>query len=246
MTQRNNNSFELKDSVTLTLTYLLGIQLVVPLVIGLILPIIDLELYRQDRFAFFSAHAVLVQFLTFSVGTLWLVWRYYAHLEKAWERFKVNFIENMKLLAKYYFIAQALNIVISLILEFGFGLTASSENQQVVETLLQKTPVLMAIVTTIYAPIIEEIVFRGGLYLGIKETVGEKAASIISALLFGAVHVIPQLSNGSFVEVLYILPYAMLGYFMVKAVRETNSLFGGIIFHTLNNLIATILVMLIV
>lgn len=246
MIQRNNDLFEPKDSIKLGLTYLVGIQFVLPLVFSLILSIVGRDLLLSDPAALTQKYNVLLQFLVFSLGAIWLVWRYYPHLEKAYYKFRVNFLDNMKLIFKYYFIAQFLNILINLLLEFGFNLSASSDNQQMVESLLESVPLLMATVTIIYAPIIEEIVFRGGLYLGLRNVIGEMSASILSAVLFGAIHIIPQVIAGGLIDLLYILPYTLLGYFMVKAVRETESLFGGIIFHGLNNLIATLMVMLIV
>lgn len=78
------------------------------------------------------------------------------------------------------------------------------------------------------APILEEVLFRGLIFESCRERFGRGAAVLISALLFGLIHVIPVQVINAFVVGL------ILGYVYLK----TNSLLSVIILHGVNNAIA--------
>lgn len=82
--------------------------------------------------------------------------------------------------------------------------------------------------TVVAAPIIEETLFRGLIFESCRERFGRGAAVLISALLFGAIHVVPVQVINAFVVGL------VLGYVYLK----TNSLLSVIILHAVNNAIA--------
>jgi len=79
-------------------------------------------------------------------------------------------------------------------------------------------------------PIMEELVYRGGILAGLRKY-GDRFAIIISSLLFGVMH-------GNIAQFFFAtLVGALLGYIYVK----TNSLRISILIHVLNNLFALVL-----
>lgn len=82
--------------------------------------------------------------------------------------------------------------------------------------------------TVVAAPILEEILFRGLIFESCSERFGRGVALLISALLFGLVHVVPVQMISAFVMGL------ILGYVYLR----TRSLASVIVLHAINNAIA--------
>lgn len=62
----------------------------------------------------------------------------------------------------------------------------TSNNQSIIETLLKKYPIMMIASSCIFAPIVEEIIFR----CGIRQVIKDKRVFItVSGLIFGLMHV---------------------------------------------------------
>lgn len=88
--------------------------------------------------------------------------------------------------------------------------------------------VLMLVVL---APVMEEVLFRGILLESVRSKHSSGRAIVVSALMFGVVHIIPQQVINAFVIGL------ILGYIYVR----TESLWPVIIIHALNNAIAYVI-----
>lgn len=84
----------------------------------------------------------------------------------------------------------------------------------------------LAIVTTVVlAPLFEETIFRGLILGGIRQKRNSFTAVLISAAIFGVIHVIPQQVINAFVVGI------ILGYIYVR----TSSLLAVVIIHAINN-----------
>jgi membrane protease YdiL (CAAX protease family) len=90
---------------------------------------------------------------------------------------------------------------------------------------------LSAALTCVVAPICEEILFRGYIFTALRNWRGTMPAAVITALLFGGVHV------GS-APVLDLIPLAGLGFGLCLLYRYTGSLYPAIVAHSLNNSLA--------
>lgn len=88
--------------------------------------------------------------------------------------------------------------------------------------------VLMLVVL---APIMEEVLFRGILLESVRSKYSSGRAIVVSALMFGVIHIIPQQVVNAFVIGL------ILGYIYVR----TDSLWPVIIIHALNNAMAYVI-----
>lgn len=242
MIGRNESKFNIKDSYRLVLIYAILGQFLFPMMVAVPL---SAKYVIQGFEAEEIFGMIMGQLNVVSMGlTLaFIIIFYYRKLLYEFIKFKERIPQNIKTVLKYYALGIFLNVGINVALNYFLDLELS-QNQEVVESILYDIPIQMAVATIIFAPLLEEIIFRGGLYLGIKDKVGILGARLISSISFGAIHVLPQLANSSTkYEILFIIPYSVLGYVMVKAVEETDSLWGGIGVHFVNNLIATIVLL---
>jgi len=81
------------------------------------------------------------------------------------------------------------------------------------------------------APVVEEVFFRGFVLAGFENRLGHSWGNILSALLFAIFHL--ELSS--------IIPLFILGLILNWLYRKNKSVYPGIIFHAINNLIVIIL-----
>jgi uncharacterized protein len=93
------------------------------------------------------------------------------------------------------------------------------------------TGVFSAALTCVLAPICEEFLFRGFIFTALRNWRGTWPAAVITALLFGAVHV------GS-APALDLVPLAGLGFALCLLYRRTGSLYPCIVVHSVNNSVA--------
>jgi CAAX protease family protein len=91
--------------------------------------------------------------------------------------------------------------------------------------------VLGALLTTVIAPICEEVLFRGYIFGALSKWRGWLPAAVMTGVLFGAVHV------GS-APALDLVPLGVLGFMLCVLYRRTGSLYPCIAVHSLNNSVA--------
>ena len=103
------------------------------------------------------------------------------------------------------------------------------------QALLSKWPIyITAFLAIIIAPLIEELMFRGFIKKFIKNDI---LFVIISSLVFGALHVT---SADSLQQILYIIPYSVLGLAFSLNYVKTKNIASNIFLHSAWNTIATI------
>lgn len=91
--------------------------------------------------------------------------------------------------------------------------------------------VASAVLTTVVAPVCEEILFRGYIFAAVSKLRGWPLGAAITGVLFGAVHA------GS-APAVYLVPLAVLGFMLCVLYRQTGSLYPCMAAHSLNNAIA--------
>ena len=151
------------------------------------------------------------------------------HLKRDFYAFRVNFKSYMsyifpKLGIMYLFYISA-NIIASVVLKLG-----NSVNQQNIEAMPFWFTIPLAVV---WAPIVEEIVFRGCFRRLIKN---DKVFVIVSALIFGMVHTMSEASLISFVFL--TIPYSILGGFLAYIYTKTNNICSNMFCHSFHNALA--------
>lgn len=93
--------------------------------------------------------------------------------------------------------------------------------------------VILVLLSVIFAPIFEEIIFRGIIQKGlINKGLKPKNAVLISAIVFGIVHQNPWQFVGA----------VLLGYVLGIVYWKTKSLLLSILLHSFNNLLSSLLI----
>jgi uncharacterized protein len=96
---------------------------------------------------------------------------------------------------------------------------------------------LFWIATVIFAPIFEEIFMRGFLFIGFRQSrIGPVGAVIFTSLIWAALHI-----QYDFFQIAIIF---VLGIILGAVRHKTESLLSPLIIHSLNNLVAMVLVSL--
>ena len=109
----------------------------------------------------------------------------------------------------------------------------TSVNQETVESLPK---IIMFILAVLWAPIVEETVFRGTIRRYINNNV---VFVLLSAFIFGFMH---ATGEGSLIEIIFTtLPYATLGGWLAYIYSKTDNLANNIMIHAIWNLFAVII-----
>ena len=128
------------------------------------------------------------------------------------------------------------NVLFTIGMQFLNG-PITSNNQQALTSQVELNIPLYVIMTVVFAPILEEIVFRGGIFRSLRFKLGFFHSAIISSVLFGFIHVSASFFAGDYQDVIYIILYGGLGFAFAFAYEYNKSIYACIIVHALYNLI---------
>ena len=93
--------------------------------------------------------------------------------------------------------------------------------------------VAVALLVAVGAPVVEELLFRGVLFGGLRQRWPVLPAAAVTGVLFGAVHV-----GGS--PIAFLLPLALLGFGLCLLYHRTGSLYPPMAVHAVNNSVAIV------
>ena len=148
--------------------------------------------------------------------------------------FKNNFSKRVDPAFKYYMIGITVMVASNLLISM-FSPIHQANNEELVQTMLRKAPILTFITATFTAPFLEEMLFRKSL----GDIFSNKKVMIFaSAIVFGLLHVIFSIETPW--DLLYIIPYGALGYAFAASYQKTNNIFTSIFYHTIHNGILTL------
>ncbi len=166
-----------------------------------------------------------------------------------------NKIRLMIIIAIGFIVMLAASVLSTVIME-ALGVTETSENQEALNMLLEGTlfdKIALFSFAVLLVPLIEEMVFRKGLFdlfhFQLKEDDGSKGAKykkialaifavLISSFLFGLIHV----TSGDFIQIIY---YAGLGVVLgVLYLVSKKNIFVPITVHFLVNFLVTTILLL--
>ena len=134
---------------------------------------------------------------------------------------------------RYWLIALILMIISNILINTFIGIDTSSNQEIIVET-FKKAPIFTTILTILFAPLLEELVFRLSFRKMFKTN---NLFIIISGLFFGFMHV----SNpNSLLELIYIIPYSIPGIIFAYTLTKSNNIFVPIGLHFIHNSVMTL------
>lgn len=158
---------------------------------------------------------------------------YRKYLKEKWIDFKKNFNKYVKISFKDWFTGFIIMYISNFFIMRIIG--DVGQNEQSVQALISYTPIIAFIMTTILAPITEEMIFRKMLGDCFNEPI---LFMIISGFIFGLVHV---LGADNLLEHLLIIPYGSLGFMFAHTLSKTDNIYCTIMVHAFHNGILTLL-----
>lgn len=130
---------------------------------------------------------------------------------------------------KYWLIGLMIMYASNFIIMFVFD-GGLSENEETIRNIFKLSPIYIYVSAVIFAPIIEELIFRNS----IRHIVPNKYLFIfLSGFLFGFAHLGYTIT--SFIDVLTIIPYGALGWMFAIMLEKTNNIFVSMGFHLMHN-----------
>ena len=142
---------------------------------------------------------------------------------------KKNHKEYYKKYFKFWLISVAVmmisNLIINTIITNGIA-----ANEETLRANFKISPIYIFFSSVIYAPLVEELVFRQSL----KNIFPNKILFIIiSGIIFGGLHVITGLSSP--VDLLYLIPYCAPGFAFAYILADSDNIFIPISLHFMHN-----------
>ena len=143
-----------------------------------------------------------------------------------------------------YFLAQVINIVCNLIIIMVNGDLMLGENETAVNSLIMTSPFLAIYMAAFFAPISEELVFRGVLFKAFKH---RYLAYFMGGVAFGLIHFMEIIVDGfSVLKLLHVFPYIFVGLLFCKVYQETDNIYYSILSHIIFNSISLCLTFLLI
>lgn len=175
-------------------------------------------------------------FIVDGIYLIGLIWLYRKELKEEIKDFKNNGSNYILKYAPLYLIGVIVMGVTNSILFNITGMEVST-NEQTVRTLIKYYPIYMTFSSVIYAPIVEELIFRKSIKKFFNNGV---LFVLVSGIMFGLIHVIST-GNESLNELLMGIPYIIIGIDIAYIYYKTKNIFTTIIIHSMHNLTLLIL-----
>ena len=118
----------------------------------------------------------------------------------------------------------------------------SNGNQENLEVLYAAYPVWITLMTSVTAPVIEELLFRGLIFCGLRPR-SRFLAYFLSALAFAFPHVSAYLGNVPLpLSAVNLLLYFSMGLILARTCERSRTIFTPILLHAVYNTIMTFLI----
>lgn len=180
---------------------------------------------------------VLLLFISNFLFMIYLLIIYRRELKEDLKDYKKNFKGYINKYFIYYVIGVALMAGSNLILQKITGLELSG-NESTLRELIKRIPIYMGFSTVLYAPFVEEIIFRKSIR---NVTKNKKVFVLLSGFIFGILH-ITSFSNVK--EIIMGIPYIIMGIDFAVIYVKSNNIFTTMIFHLFHNLILFLMIIL--
>lgn len=160
-----------------------------------------------------------------------LVFIYRKELKEDFKDFKENGSGYIFKYAPLYLLGVILMGITNALLVKVTGMEMST-NEQNVRTLIKYYPIYMSFSSVIYAPIVEELIFRKS----IKNLFNDNVLFVLmSGLIFGLIHVVGT-GNEGINEILMGIPYIIMGLDFAYIYAKTKNIFTTMTLHSIHNL----------
>lgn len=164
--------------------------------------------------------------------------------KKVWKQSIINtrenFVYGIKLILVLAAIMLALNMLLSILLML-ITHTQNSVNQDIIRENTMVAPAFTLVTDCLIAPFLEETIFRAGLFTALRRRFSFFLAAIISSIAFGSIHVMDSIITGNFMDLPYLILYAVIGMIFAYAYEKSNSVCTSVGIHMINNVVASMI-----
>ena len=225
------------ENKTYLKTFLIGACVLLFYFVASTIPPIVYELFNIDSPTIRAIFILIFQLLMIIA----IIYVYRVEIKEQFIKFKKYMKFYMKNYIKFLFLSFGLVLITNLII-MGIRGSGVAQNQETIIGLAESLPIFTVILAVLYAPILEELVFR----LAIRKICGKHNVLfiILSGTIFGALHVIGLAE--AWQDYLFIISYSIPGCIFAYTLYKSENIFVPIALHTVNNLIAMIAIILLV
>lgn len=145
--------------------------------------------------------------------------------------------EDLKTGFNYWILGISIMFISNIII---FHLLGDVSSNEIDNRLIIKNYLIFAIFSmSIYAPIVEELIFRMGLRNIFKN---KYFYALTSGVIFGSLHLLNEIVTFSNpLYLLYLIPYGAMGFSFALSYYKTNNIFSTIVFHSIHNSLAILI-----
>lgn len=228
MEQKQLTSLSLKRCLMLMIVYFLGFTYLLPDVLKKITRMIDPHATIMNIPVLLISYVLVAALLIYIAKPVWKdsLQRFFKDTRNC--MFMIVIMIIGILIANY-----ALSMIVALLTN-----TDNSQNQEVVSQNAMISPLYSFLYTCILAPVMEETVFRAGIFTWIRKHAGFLPAMLISSIAFGLIHVMNSLFSGNFIDFAYLLVYAGIGMILAYAYEKSGTVLVSTGIHAGNNFVA--------
>lgn len=181
--------------------------------------------YNEMSIPFKVAYLIVWEILTICIIMLILNKK----ISKDFNDIKKNHKEYYKKYFKFWLISVAIMMISNLIINL-FVKNGIASNEEIIRETFKVSPLYVFFSSVIFAPLVEELVFRQSL----KNIIPNKIIFIIvSGIIFGGLHVITGLSSP--LDLLYLIPYCAPGFAFAYILADSDNIFIPISLHFMHN-----------
>ena len=219
---------------------------IVLLVLMAYLPVSVIKLFKLDTNSFSKNMLILYNFICDLGYMIIIFFVYRKDIIRDLKDLKNNFNKIFGLAFKYYFVGLMLMFLSNFLIALFFS-GANANNEETIREYINLYPLYMLFSVSIYAPFVEEILFRKAIYnciIPYKQNMFTKYLYIIlSGLIFASLHVVGL--GDKLIDYVYVVPYLSLGIAFALIYYKSKNIFSTIMMHCLHNTVTILLYILV-
>lgn len=190
--------------------------------------ILPLQIFHVDISAMSPFSKILYLSIYEIIFFMIIVFLFKDKLKKDFEDVKKNHQMYFKKYLKYWFLAIGIMMISNLLINMVHPGVAG--NQEAVLETFDVAPIYMFLSAVVFAPVVEELIFRQGFRYIFKN---DFLFVLFSGFVFGGLHVFSSITSGY--DILYLIPYAAPGVVFAYVLTECDNIFVPMGLHFLHN-----------
>lgn len=223
-----NNILSLSNILLLVLNYFVGYMYLYPYILQVLFTSFNLG----ENVYYFATLFIYLFMIVFCIILGYPVLKESAQKFPKW----IKFFEHVVLsFVTLYLVSTFSSAIVMLITG-----NDTSVNQELIIEAFKGSPFIISFSILFYAPLVEEMVFRGAIFRGLRSKLSFLPASLISGISFGFIHVFDSLLAGNFSDLWNLLTYGGLGLLFCYSYEKTKTIYAPMLLHFLNNLLGLI------